>query len=554
MNPNSINDDMPVCRLLFAIALTHVCVSGEDRGTHWDRLDNVGYEGVVIGTAVTGKQVPIHECQQACEAQPRCAGFAFNGSCVPLLAKSWRTAGEALGTSVFLKPNIALGFRTESLQGKDATGASSGVIYGASPYYIDDRDDTQCDARGEAWCKDGITSAMPFEGDRMFEWQCAISASERANPHWHCHLSGYDCSCTAERTCKPPTIAKGVAFFPKTGTNVWMAYQLALSALLPSECVWFADNPASEFRPEDVAKHGGAILPHTDFRMLLGVRDPFAWFVSAYSYYALNGYEYDEYEPTCNSRCRPVGPDYSNSTHCESDLIRRVVNSEQGAKLRIPAMGARETYGQFARRITVRQGVTVEYLRAVAPESASPYWRMVAAVQNTQHDSRVMNVCADSLESSDGFERVLTVEALAHLQVQGAVSAPRLEAARQRILTLDWKRPALKAAKTARSSDTTFTDELAAHASKMTRPMKKCIAGLVRGLDQQLWRGVVASHAKLLGCTAELPPLLTAGAAAACLFDDELHGNGSMPAAEWARAMGMELPELPRGLGCDQSW
>jgi hypothetical protein len=102
-------------RILRAVVLLALHVFCECKP--WGRLDNVGFEGVVIDTDVTGREVRARKCQQACEALPSCAGFAFNGTCAPFLAKSWLISGERLGNSVFLKPNVASGTSDRSSPG-----------------------------------------------------------------------------------------------------------------------------------------------------------------------------------------------------------------------------------------------------------------------------------------------------------------------------------------------------------------------------------------------------------------------------------------------------
>ena len=148
-----------------------------------------------------------------------------------------------------------------------------------------------------------------------------------------------------------------IAWSPKAGTYLFRGVRLVLCKLLPGECVLHSENGLEGAATVDVL-HAGPVLRGVPAALLVVVRDPIRWMVSSFSYFGTRGAEF--------ASARDWDPGCEDGGGAQRSREERSVVAEVRADARfrhLPAWRARETYGQFVGRLSLRDGVLVELAR-----------------------------------------------------------------------------------------------------------------------------------------------------------------------------------------------
>ena len=148
-----------------------------------------------------------------------------------------------------------------------------------------------------------------------------------------------------------------IAWSPKTGTFLFRGVRLVLCKLLPGECVLHSEIGLKGASHLDVLQ-AGPMLRGVPAALLVVVRDPIRWMVSSFSYFGKRGAEF--------AGARDWDPDCEDVGGAQRSREERSVVAEVRADARfrhLPAWRARETYGQFVGRLSLRDGVLVEMAR-----------------------------------------------------------------------------------------------------------------------------------------------------------------------------------------------
>ena len=181
------------------------------------------------------------------------------------------------------------------------------------------------------------------DADALAE-QC--TPQNTCDDHFHGFVCGQNDACSCDFKCSPG-LTRMLAMSPKTGSVMYDHVRTELCTALPRNCIWRSDMlSAASLSAQQLQE--GPIIRGADYRLLVSIRDPFRWLVSAYLYYGIRGEEY--------------GGDTDGHARDTVDTIR---NLEGFGHTQNAVWHKNETYSAFLRRIPIEQGLLLDIARQI---------------------------------------------------------------------------------------------------------------------------------------------------------------------------------------------